>query len=145
MKNPFVLKHGYGCISKLAFIILFLFAIGSMAFGQEKDQTVQERSDALKNKIKTEFQKIDADTVGLESKLIKKYEAEVEKLKKAFDQVYMQVAVNDPIVTNRMNQLLDANPQAVSIMTALQLYTKLIADLKGVSYGGTKSETVEKK
>ena len=117
----------------------FLFVVNISA------QTVQERSEALKDKIKTEFQKIDDKNADLEAKLIKKYESEVDTLRKALDQVYMQIAVNDPIVTNRMNQLLDANPQAVSIMTALQLYTKLIADLKGVSYGGTKSETVEKK
>ena len=104
----------------------FLFVVNISA------QTVQERSEALKDKIKTEFQKINADTVALEKRLIEKYEGEVEKLKKALDQVYMQIAVNDPIVTNRMNQLLDSNPQAVSIMTALQLYTKLIADLKEV-------------
>ena len=104
----------------------FLFGVNISA------QTVQERSEALKDKIKTEFQKINADTVALEKRLIEKYEGEVEKLKKALDQVYMQIAVNDPIVTNRMNQLLDSNPQAVSIMTALQLYTKLIADLKEV-------------
>ena len=121
----------------LTFCFLFVVTISA--------QTVQERSEALKDKIKTEFQKINADTVALEKRLIEKYESEVDKLRKALDQVYMQIAVNDPIVTNRMNQLLDANPQAVSIMTALQLYTKLIADLKGVSYGGTKSETVEKK
>ena len=117
----------------------FLFVVNTSA------QTVQERSEALKDKIKTEFQKINADTVALEKRLIEKYESEVDKLRKALDQVYMQIAVNDPIVTNRMNQLLDSHPQAVSIMTALQLYTKLIEDLKGVAYGGTKSETVEKK
>ena len=101
----------------------FLFVVNTSA------QTVQERSEAL---------------ADLEEKLIKKYESEVDKLKKALDQVYMQVAVNDPIVTNRMNQLLDAHPQAVSIMTALQLYTKLIADLKGAFYGGTKEEEKKK-
>ena len=107
-------------------------------------QTVQERSEALKDKIKTESKKIDDKNADLEEKLIKKYESEVDKLRKALDQVYMQIAVHDPIVTNRMNQLLDSNPQAVSIMTALQLYTKLIEDLKDVAYGGTKEEEKKK-
>ena len=116
----------------------FLFVVNTSA------QTVQERSEALKDKIKTESKKIDDKNADLEEKLIKKYESEVDKLRKALDQVYMQIAVNDPIVTNRMNQLLDAHPQAVSIMTALQLYTKLIADLKGAFYGGTKEEEKKK-
>ena len=104
----------------------FLFVVNLSAQEQNKTESIK------------------TDTVTVESKLIKKYESEVDKLTKALDQVYMQVAVNDPIVTNRMNQLLDSNPQAVSIMTALQLYTKLIEDLKDVAYGGTKEEEKKK-
>jgi len=119
MKNPFALNHGYGC----AITIIFLFVIGSLVFGQEKEQTAAD-------KIKKAWSALDSAKVNLEAELIKKYEAEINILKKDFDVIYLQIAVNDPIVVNRMNQLLETHPQAISIITALNLYNKLIKGLK---------------
>jgi len=122
MQNPFALNHGYGC----AITIIFLFVIGSLVFGQEKEQTAAD-------KIKKAWSALDSAKVNLEAELIKKYETEIEKLKKKFDQVYLQIATNDPIVVNRMNQLLEAHSQAVSIMTAMNVFDKLVRDIKSAS------------
>lgn len=92
------------------YMILLVFCLTAPAFAQEKTT---------------------ADSVIVKAELIKKYESEIEKLKKNFDVLYMQIATNDPIVTQRMNQLIDGNAMAVSLITSMQLYSKLIKDLKG--------------
>ena len=85
---------------------------------------------AYSQEARGEKQEVKADSTIIKSDLIKKYEAEILKLQKSFDQVYLQIATTDPIVTNRMNQLLESHPQSVSIMTAVQVFKKMIEELK---------------
>lgn len=74
---------------------------------------------------KTEKEEI-TETV-LKGDLIKKYEAEKEKMNKILEQRIFQLAVNDPIAKERISKLAEADPgynQIIAIITKLDEYIK---------------------
>ncbi|NMB83352.1 MAG: hypothetical protein GYA14_16200 [Ignavibacteria bacterium] len=74
-----------------------------------------------------------------------KYEAELKNLKIMFEQIYLQIAYGDPQVSQRMQQLLEGNSKAVSLITTIQLYEKLIKELTPADERENKKENKKNK
>lgn len=87
----------------------------------------QHDSRAAEQKYFNNYNTAPADTTFAELK--SKYESELKKLKAAFEQIYLQIAHNDPQVNQRMQQLLEGNSKAVSLITTIQIYEKLVKEL----------------
>ncbi|MBI1939189.1 MAG: hypothetical protein HYS25_13855 [Ignavibacteriales bacterium] len=125
MKRKFVLTHyKWGCSTMLSVLILLLVTSFTIALPREQFQHK-----------KNEVCPADSGTSEIDSTVVKKeeliiqYKAEIDKMQKAFEGIYLQIASTDPQTVQRMSQLLDVNSQAVALLTAIKLYQKEIENL----------------
>lgn len=114
MKNPFVLKHGYGCLSKLMLITLFMLIITIPLMAQKAGSEEATKIDS------TVVKKID---------LSGNYEKQIEELSVALEKRYFELMINDPLTVERLKAITATDPIANQFLGAINLLTKLNKDL----------------